>query len=265
MKRLRPRRLGRVKFKNPPINELVISLFHLPLIEMKAQHIGVYWDRIRDRYPNCDQQPPVSLNATFPEASGEIFPLPRFWFHSGPGSTLIQVQRDAFMFNWRKAGENEYPHYESVRQRFYEELDVYLAFLQAAFGHTIDVVNRSELTYMNVVTQNDFWSTPPEIGNLVPPLSGLAMLPGTGRLSGVNSTSTYQVAENLHVDLAVRLGRRIDTSEIVAMLEIKAHGTPEGLSLSAIGPWLDAAHAAALELFLNATNKDVQKMIWKPS
>jgi uncharacterized protein (TIGR04255 family) len=48
-----------VKFVNPPINELVIGLYHIPVIELKAQHIGSYWDRIRDRYPLCEQQQPV--------------------------------------------------------------------------------------------------------------------------------------------------------------------------------------------------------------
>ena len=74
----------RIKFKNPPINELVIALYHLPIMELKAQHIGLYWDRIRGRYPECAQQQLVLTNPSDPqpflEAPGEVFPLPRFWF-----------------------------------------------------------------------------------------------------------------------------------------------------------------------------------------
>jgi uncharacterized protein (TIGR04255 family) len=91
----------RIKFENPPVNELVIALFHLPLTELKAQHIGSYWDTIREKYPLCDQQPVVSSpdpqQQPFLEAPGELFPLPRFWFHDTTHPTLIQVQRNAFM------------------------------------------------------------------------------------------------------------------------------------------------------------------------
>jgi len=49
----------RIKFANPPINELVIALFYLPIMEMKSQHIGLYWNRIRDRYPLSDIEQPL--------------------------------------------------------------------------------------------------------------------------------------------------------------------------------------------------------------
>ena len=71
----------RIKFENPPINELVIALYHLPIVEMKSQHIGIYWDRVREKYPLCQQQS-IVVNPFDPqpqplmEAPGEIFPLP---------------------------------------------------------------------------------------------------------------------------------------------------------------------------------------------
>jgi uncharacterized protein (TIGR04255 family) len=264
MKKSTPKVKRRAKFKSPPINELVIALYHLPIVEMKAQHIGLYWDKIRARYPNCDQQPPISLTPNFPEVPGEIFPLPRFWFHSGPASTLIQVQRDAFMFNWRKGSENAYPHYEAVRKQFCKELDTYQSFLQATFNQKIDVVNRCELTYINIITQNEVWRTPSDIGKLFPTLATLVALPGTSRpLAGINSSFTYRFGDNLLVDSAVKLGKRIDTSEDVAVLEIKASGAPEGLSINSIHACLDAAHDATHEMFLNFTAKNVQKTIWK--
>src|SRR5690348_16675603 len=113
---------GRTKFTNPPITELVIGLFHLPLEGLRVQHIGSYWDRIRNNYPLCTQQPPIQVPdaapaAAFAQMPDETFPLPRFWFHNTTHPTLIQVQRNAFMFNWRllpSLPNNEYPHYETV-------------------------------------------------------------------------------------------------------------------------------------------------------
>ena len=73
----------------------------------------------------CEQQTPVVLNIT--PVPGEIFPLPRFWFHSGPRSALVQVQRGGFFFHWRKDNENEYPHYKAVREQFCKEIETELA------------------------------------------------------------------------------------------------------------------------------------------
>lgn len=258
----------RVKFKNPPINELVISLYHLPVVEMRAQHIGIYWNKIRKRYPRCEQQAPIILtkeqfNVT--ETPGELFPLPRFWFHSGPGSMLIQVQRDGFFFNWRKDNENEYPHYEVVSEQFCKELETYQSFLQNEFGQKIDVVNRCELTYINIIPPNALWSTATDLGKLFPSLASLATLAETGQLlAGVNSSFTYRFSDNLVVDSTVKLAKRRDTSEPVAILEVKAHGTPEALSIDATHAWFDIAHDATHEVFLNFTDKNLQKTIWKP-
>jgi uncharacterized protein (TIGR04255 family) len=47
---------ARIKFSNPPINELVIAVYYAPLLEFKAQHIGMYWDTVRERYPICEHE-----------------------------------------------------------------------------------------------------------------------------------------------------------------------------------------------------------------
>ena len=134
----------RIKFEDPPVNELVVSLFHLPILELRAQDIGVYWSRIRERYPLCDQQNVVASQLDpqpFIQAPGEVFPLPRFWFYSNSHSTLIQVQRNAFMFNWRRlqgAPAGDYPHYETVVGGFWQELDSYRTFIQETTGGKLE-------------------------------------------------------------------------------------------------------------------------------
>jgi hypothetical protein len=47
----------------------------------------------------------------------EQFPTPRFWFEAADGITLIQLQKNAFIFNWRKR-DNDYPHFEAVKAAF---------------------------------------------------------------------------------------------------------------------------------------------------
>jgi hypothetical protein len=45
------------------------------------------------------QQPPIG---SIIDGPGEVFPLPRFWFVAKDEATLLQVQKNAFLFNWRK-------------------------------------------------------------------------------------------------------------------------------------------------------------------
>ncbi len=218
---------GRVKFKHPPINELVIGIYYVPVIELKAQHIGIYWDSIRQRYPNCEQQPPIVIqvegqpSALIPDVPGEIFPLPRFWFSSNAHSTLIQIQRNAFWLNWRRGPNDDYPHYEPVEKDFWREFDAYKDFIHG-IGGTLDVVQRCELSYINLISPNAFFSNPAELGRVLPPI------------------------------------------ELVAVLELKAQGAPKDLSLEGAHAWFKAAHDAVYTLFLSLTDKEVQNQVWEP-
>jgi hypothetical protein len=57
----------------------------------------------------------------FQEVPGEMLPLPRFWFSNDAHPILVQVQRNAFMINWRRlpgASPDEYPHYENGGKQF---------------------------------------------------------------------------------------------------------------------------------------------------
>jgi uncharacterized protein (TIGR04255 family) len=281
MKRSPPRSAAkRIKFKNPPIHELTIALFHLPIVEMKAQHIGTYWDRIRQNYPLCEQQYPIiSLPdpqaqpnpqpqpaAVFQDLTGEIFPLPRFWFFSKLHPTLIQVQRNAFIFNWRRgSGSEEYPHYEAVIEDFWHELAGYKTFVEDSVGGKLDVIQRCELTYVNLIAPNEVFASPAQLMNVLPPTASLYDVQTDNRqLTGLNAAATYRVNPTLYIDLTIRLGQRFDTKELAAMLELKAHGVPSDLSLNGVRDWYDSAHEATYQLFLDATDKQLQKKIWKP-
>jgi len=260
----------RIKFENPPINELVIALYHLPIVEMKSQHIGLYWNRIRDRYPRCEQQPIIIVDASdtqpLSEVPGEIFPLPRFWFFSDAHPTLIQIQRNAFIFNWRRLAKNEYPHYETVVSDFWRELEDYKTFVQELGGRGLDVVRRCELTYINIISPNEFFANPTQLMNVLPPIASFSDIQTDDRqLAGMNATATYLVNPTLRIDLAIKLGRRTDdTKALVAILELKAHGVPSDLSLEGTRSWYGSAHNATYKMFLDATARQVQERIWKP-
>jgi uncharacterized protein (TIGR04255 family) len=261
---------GRIKFRHPPINELVIGVYYPPVHEVKAQHIGMYWDSIQERYPNCEQQFPAAIPfegqppTLMVEVPGEVFPLPRFWFSSPSHPTLIQVQRNAFILNWRHAREEEYPHFENGEKDFWKEFAEYRKFIDG-IGGKVDAVHRCELTYINLIGSSDFFSKPADIGTVLPLAAGVTGVQNDERrLVGLNVSATYQLNDNLLVDSTAKLGQRLDTRETVAILELKAHGGPRDLSLEGAADWFKTAHDATYELFLSLTNKDVQQTVWKP-
>jgi uncharacterized protein (TIGR04255 family) len=260
----------RIKFENPPIIELVVSLFHLPLPELKTQHIGIYWDRVRKKYPLCQQQRLVSndLSEQFIGVPGEIFPLPRFWFYSDDHPTLVQVQRNAFMLNWRRLPSfslSEYPHYETVIKDFWQELEDYKVFIQEHIERKLDPIQRCELTYVNLIPPNEIFANEGQLLKVLPPAASFYDIQTNDRqFVGLNATAVYRVNPSLQIDLALRLGRRPEINEPALALELKAYGVPSELSLDGARAWYDSAHDATYKLFLDATAKQVQETIWKP-
>jgi len=262
--------IGRVKFERPPINEVAIGVYYVPVTELRAEHIGIYWDSIRKRYPICEQRFPVLIQsegqppAMIAEAPGEIFPLPRFWFSNNAHSILIQIQRNAFMLNWRRGSSEGYPHYEGVEKDFWQEFEGYKNFVQG-IGGKLDVVQRCELTYVNFISPNAFFSSPAELGNVLPSVASLCKMHDEERkLVGLNALAAYQLNDNLLVESAIKWGKRSDTKEPVAVLELKAQGTPGDLSLIGAAAWFKAAHNGIYKLFLSLTDEEVQKQVWRP-
>jgi len=262
---------GRTKFKFPPVNEVVIGIRFPPIAELKAQHIGLYWDVIRERFPISDQQFPfpqvveAAVTHLVQTAANEIFPLARFLFLSSEHPLLIQVQRDAFWVNWRRGSRtDDYPQFEAVEASFWQEVKVYKAFIES-IGGKLDVVSRCELTYVNLIGPNSLFSTSADLGKVVPSVAAFTGTPGDSmKLVGLNASATHQVNENLFIDSSTRLGTRNDTKELVVALELRAYGAPDGLSLEGVELWLKSAHDSTYRVFLALTDKEIQEQIWKP-
>lgn len=83
----------KIDFERPPINEVAIGMQFAPLINLRSEHVGVFWNRLRADFPTAQQVPPLGNIAQIPP---EIFPMPRFWFVSKDDATLIQIQKGGF-------------------------------------------------------------------------------------------------------------------------------------------------------------------------
>ena len=72
----------REKLSHPPVNELIIGVyFNPPMLDVYTYHIGIFWEKLRNRYPRVEQRDPIGN--LFIEVPNEMFPMPRFWFPMG--------------------------------------------------------------------------------------------------------------------------------------------------------------------------------------
>src|SRR5450631_1035301 len=128
-------------FKNPPVNEVVLSLQFATLDKLRSPYVGLFWKSFRTQYPDISEQPEVqpafeTFGAPEMQRMGISFqallspPMPRFWLQKEGQPDLLQVQRDRIMHNWRQTPEDSvYPRYEKVRAKFQKEVQKFEEFL----------------------------------------------------------------------------------------------------------------------------------------
>jgi len=114
---------GSPKYGSPPVVETVIGVQFPELRGFKSIHFGLYWERIRDRYPQIQDQPRLPAILA---PSTRLHLLPggkpeRAWFISGDDRELIQLQPNRFHLNWRAREGAPYPSFEANSRKFFEE------------------------------------------------------------------------------------------------------------------------------------------------
>jgi len=241
------------------------------LTDFKTVHFGNFWELIKKDFPNVDDAapiPPVVEDSPSPFADMELLsvpPLRRALFRNEDRSSLIQIQPDRFVFNWkREAGSADYPSFVDVNAKFNEYLSGYSAFLK---DH--EICNESltyrqfELTYVNRIDnsngldiygydkvlidhsinpQNDRFLPKPEMINWV---SSYALPEGQGRLH-----ISGQVPGNL------------PESDKFLQLTLTARGISKDISEEGRKGWFELAHYWITHAFTDITVSEIQKDFW---
>ncbi len=118
---------------------------------------GLFWNFIREDYPNSSVQPPLESQIESFERNQKRFSLTfsqipevRCWFFDKNGTWLLQVQKTRFINNWRATANDKtlYPHYEKVRERFLYEWQRFNTFLSKEDIEAPKIL-QCELSYIN--------------------------------------------------------------------------------------------------------------------
>jgi len=170
-------------FNKPPVIETVLSIQFAPIHSLSILHAGLYWAKIRENYPEAAVRPPLgqakeefsSRNRKKPEFGFEVITEPslRCWFTHRDMNQLIQVQKDRFIYNWKKANDTEtYPRYERIKEKCLLEWKGFLEFLAEEHLGAPEA-NQCEVTYVNHIEYGQGWKTFGELNNVIAPLSHL--------------------------------------------------------------------------------------------
>jgi uncharacterized protein (TIGR04255 family) len=256
----------KVRFESPPINELVIATyFNPPLFSLRSEHVGLFWSRIRSEFPVVEQQAPVGGAEVFGQVPGELFPLPRFWFVAEDKINLIQLQKNAFMLNWRRRN-TDYPHFaENLKPAFDKYFRIFEDFVRDDAGVQDIKIDLCELTYINTIEACQYWRGPQDTATVIPSF----VMPDTGikttAAPAFNCSYVHVLSNDLQLRVVIRNGEATaKPGTPVLVLEIKATGRLGQVGKSAADAWFERAHDAIIACFVGMTSKEIQHTYWKP-
>jgi uncharacterized protein (TIGR04255 family) len=239
------------------------------LAQWSVPHFGLFYQEIRDEYPQFDVHAPLVPNPTVTARPGAEFlavragviPDVRCWFINHDSTRLIQVQRDRFIHNWRKCDGGDYPHYETIKPIFEADWRRFLAFLESN-GLGKPSIRQCEITYINHIEQGLGWDSfaqlgevlrywaGDQVGDFLPPLqdAGLALRYAMPAEKGI-----------LHIQMDPVI-RHQDGKELI-QLSLTTRGRPKSGEWTDVSEWLDLGHVWIVNGF-EAITTDKMHTIW---
>jgi uncharacterized protein (TIGR04255 family) len=241
-----------LKFRNPPLDEVVIASYFPPIQPLQSQHIGRFWGSHLDEFPTCTQHAPLQGFTIFED---EPAPMPRFWLTSADDYTVIQIQKNCFIANWRRRhAEQKYPHYESVKKLFDLNLSRFTSYLSRALDYRIERVESLELAYINFLRPMG-----EDLNALSEIVNGAGPVPTSSTVSGFTLRQRMDLSPDLTIRLTIDEATKGPDKESGWRFELRAVGIPNPADWTAVSEWLDRAHDRIGDLFLSLVSEPAKQ------
>jgi uncharacterized protein (TIGR04255 family) len=258
------------EYERPPVVEVALGTQFLPIPTLTAAHVGVFWGKLRDRFPGVEQQPAIAPTIETERGSPSpavIFQfstastLPRTMFLSKDRAQMLQLQADALIHNWRKqtSDPGEYPRYPSIRKAFEEDLEAFAEFLQSDLSAEL-ALQQVEISYINHIAREDVWQTHAEPEKV---LRILAPDPVLGELAAPEDLQVHArrllrssdgtFLGRLHIDFQPAF--RLPGMEPIFVLTLTARGAPLSADLGGVLAFLDLGRQAIVRGFTAITTE----------
>jgi uncharacterized protein (TIGR04255 family) len=186
----------------------------------------------------------------------------RCWYVSGDDRNLVQVQRDRFLYNWRKGDSDvEYPRFEkSVRPQFEDNWSRFRDFLETEqLG--APVVVQCEVTYVNHIPRGEGWQSTGDwhrVFNALAPLRDMKFLPSpeAGRIAFNFLMPEQQGRLRVSINQAIRHTDGVD----LIVLQLTARGRPKSSEAADIVNWLNLGREWVVRGFTDLTTQSMHKL-----
>jgi len=260
-------------YRKPPIIESVWSVQFAEMAWMLPPHTGLFWNLIREQFPECEEQPPVAHIVetedffTPPARRVQMRPVPplsRQWFLSSSGNELIQIQRDRFCCNWRRVQTSDvYPRYEYMRELFESAWCTLTGFLAEREQPPLSV-DQCEMTYINHIEHDQGWRDIGDISQVLPLMTWqdtMAFLPTPRTIGAKLAFDLPDLGGRLHISL--KHGARIDKDadrKDVLVLELTARGLPRNTDTPGLLEWYASAREAIVRGFTDLTSPAMHEL-----
>ncbi len=251
-----------------------MSVQFQPVEGWTIPYFGLFWQSIRESLSEVTVLTPIQPQSedvenppfVWPELRIEQVNVPevRCWFASHDKHSLVQLQNDRFVFNWRKLdSELEYPRYEDfVRPNFKKYWQSFLHFLTKE-GLRTPSVNQCEITYVNHIKRNEGWVSVDEwedVFNVVRKNQPADFLPEPEVAHFSFSYLMRDKSGRLRVE-ANPVIRKSDGTQAIAFTLV-ARGKPRSTETSDILDWFDLGRQWIVRGFTDLTTTQMHKL-WR--
>lgn len=257
-------------FDSPPVIETLLGVQFSPLPRFSIAHLGLYWSRVRGKYPVQEIKPPLApvLEEEQRPVAGPAFglqlvaePEARCWLIDASATQLVQIQGDRFIRNWRKVREGDrYPSYESLKPRFIEDWGQFVDFLGEE-GLGVPEINQCEVTYINHIEIGAGWEKFGQVDRVVSFVTtgSQRFLPESEMLI---LEARYPMPEGGRLRVTMQPAIRRQDAKEVLQLTLTARGRPRLPELDASLEWFDLGHEWIVRGFTDLTTTAMHK-VWR--
>jgi uncharacterized protein (TIGR04255 family) len=261
---------------------VVLGAQFKPIEGFGVPHLGLLWERFRDRFPRFEQHPPLGhtierrgVRPQQPQFEMQVISgalKPRLWVLNEAGDQLLQVQEDRFIRNWRRYQDrgSDYPRYhEYLRRAFDEDLAQFMDFVRSEGFRQIEF-DQAEVTYINHIETHDIWSSHSDAAKVLrdfnadySELTGLKTETVRLRTRHELTDDSGEFVGRLHVDFdaGVLSGKAGDEpkNRPIFVLQLVARGRPLAPGVDGLFKFLDLGHDAIVYSFDKITTNAMHK------
>lgn len=246
-------------YKNPPVVEVIMGVQFNNKMNIRTLDFADFWARLgRDVFGRYQEAPPLdpiiiqqqnTINFEFASTP----PSPRYIFVNEDVSALVQVQRDRFLYNWKKLKDGEYPRYKNILPEFMGYYAVLDEFYKAKSKEILEPAIL-ELTYVNIIDIHD--EDKFSVDSILKDFSWITSKRYLKYPKHFQQTLVFDIVEiQSSMTVVAERVEMIETGESKLKLELSVRGPALGSDLKGNIKWFDMARENIVNGFTDLTTK----------